>query len=64
MYLRSILCTLYGAVDFYCFEEKGCMGGVGEMYVKLLYVLLGEGGDEHVRNDTCPPPHPPHGNVK
>ncbi len=21
------VCTLYGTVDFYCFDEKGCKGG-------------------------------------
>ncbi len=52
MYQRRILCTLYGAVDFFIVPSKGLYGWWGR-----------GGGRERVRNATlrttgCPPPIP------
>jgi hypothetical protein len=65
MYLRPILCTLYGAVDFLNALKKGCRWGLGVLLVhsEICYVPIGDGWEEVlVRNvlHYVPVLHPGH----
>jgi hypothetical protein len=65
MYLRPILCTLYGAVDFLNVLKKGCWWGGGVLLVhsEIYYVPAGDGWEEVLIHDVLhyvPVPHPGH----
>jgi hypothetical protein len=47
MYRRRILCTLYGAADFFNVLKKGCWG-MSVVHNEIHYVPLGEGWEEVV----------------
>ncbi len=40
MYRRPILCTLYGAVDFFYVLKKDCVGGGGVCYWYIVKYIM------------------------